>query len=115
MATVADLPGQLNLSIYQGATFAVALTWTADGVPVNLTGYTASMKIVDGQTTVTTLTSGSGITLGGTAGTIAISIPASTTAGFSPANCEYDLKLTSPGGVVTCLVAGLIPIRKGVN
>ena len=115
MATVTGLPGTLNIQVYIGGTFNLTLTWTADGSSVDLSNYTAAMKIVNGQDEVIELTDGDGITLGGTAGTIAITISATDTSAMSPATCEYDLLLTSQGGVVTPLVAGLCTIRKGVT
>jgi hypothetical protein len=116
MATVTTLPGTLNFPVYIGATFGLTLTWTADGVAVDLTGYTAAaLTIKDGQDTVVALTLGDGITLGGTAGTITLSIDAEDTAEFAPATADYDLLLTSGSGVVTPLVAGIVTIRKGTT
>lgn len=38
-------PANIPLDIYQGATFRHRLTWSVDGVLVNLTGYTGIMQL----------------------------------------------------------------------
>jgi hypothetical protein len=92
----------------QGSTFTRSVTWSQDGLPVNITGYTAAMQIrssYSSSTPVVSLTSSSGITLGGTAGTIQITISAVATAAIAAGNYVYDLELTS-GGTVTRLLEG---------
>jgi len=58
------------------------------------------------DTTILNLTSGSGITLGGTAGTILINATAATTAGVATGQYVYDLELVSGGSAVTRLIQG---------
>jgi hypothetical protein len=102
-------PGTLNLTCYQGASFDRTLTWKIDGLAVNLTGYTARMQVrttYSSATTALSLTSGSGITLGGAAGTILIEISATTTSGLTEGQYVYDLELVSSTGSVTRLVEG---------
>lgn len=102
-------PGTLNLTMYQGASWDYTLTWTTSGTPVNLTNYTARMQVRAShpdQSTVLSLTSGSGITLGGTAGTILLEASPTTTAGVASGQYVYDLELVSPGSAVTRLVEG---------
>jgi hypothetical protein len=101
-----------DITIEAGATFQLRITWRdPSGVPIDLTGYTARMKVKTtyGGTTVFSLTSGSGITLGGIAGTIDILITDTGTAaaiGDSASTCVYDLELISAGGTVTRLIEG---------
>lgn len=105
-------PGKLDLKCYQGATFDYALTWSAAGTPVDLSGYSARLQVresFDSATAVVSLTSGTGIALGGTAGTIDLLIPATETAlldGTPNTQFIYDLELESSSGVVTRLVEG---------
>ena len=102
-------PGVLNLTCYQGASFDRTLTWKIDGTAVNLTGYSARMQVrstYSSSTAVVSLTDGSGITLGGAAGTIVIEITAATTAGIAEGQYVYDLELVSGSGAVTRLVEG---------
>lgn len=111
-------PGKLDLTMYQGASWDYTLTWTTTSgtvtSPVDLTGYTARMQVRETQAstaTILSLTSGSGITLGGTAGTILLEASATTTAGVASADTPqavyaYDLELVSGAGYVTRLVEG---------
>ena len=104
-------PGALNLTMYQGASWDYTLTWTTSGTPVNLTSYTARMDVRvahDSPDTVLELVSGTGITLGGTAGTILLEASPTTTAGVASGQYVYDLELVSPGSAVTRLVEGLL-------
>lgn len=105
-------PGVLDMSCYQGANFDYTLTWQAGGSAVNLTGYSARMQVrdsYDAGTAIVSLTSGTGITLGGTAGTIILELSATATAaldGTPNTQYVYDLELVSGAGYVTRLVEG---------
>lgn len=102
-------PAKLKLVCPQGSTFSRTLTYEIDNTPVNLTGYSARMQVrVDYATTTTlvSLTSGSGITLGGSAGTITFTITAAASALLPPGSWVYDLELVSGGGEVTRLIQG---------
>ena len=105
-------PGVLDMSCYQGANFDYTLTWQAGGSAVNLSGYSARMQVrdsYDAGTAIVSLTSGTGITLGGTAGTIILELSATATAaldGTPNTQYVYDLELVSGAGYVTRLVEG---------
>lgn len=101
-------PGKLNLTCPQGSTFSRTLTYKIDDSPVNLTGYTARLQVREyhySDDFITSLTNSSGITLGGSAGTITVLIGASATSEFVPGNYVYDLEIVT-GGTVTRLVEG---------
>lgn len=101
-------PGWLDLDCYQGASFDYTLTYQLGGSAVNLTGYTARMQVrqtADSTATALSLATGSGITLGGTAGTILLEASATTTAALTSGQFVYDLELVS-GSYVTRLVEG---------
>jgi hypothetical protein len=109
-----------NMTIDQGATFELRVTWKdPDGVPINLSGYTARMQIRDTYSSATPLvsiTSGSGITLGGTAGTVDLLIPAETTSALNaPLSGVYDLEIVNGGTVVTRLIQGTVTITAEVT
>ena len=111
-------PSIYNITMYQGATFDLTLTWNVSGTPVNLTNYTSRMQVrntFDTDTTVLNFSAGSGITLGGTAGTILIEANAATTAGVPYGQYVYDLELVSPGTVVTRLIQGNLTIDPEVT
>jgi len=101
----------------QATTFTVNFTIQTGNTLFNLTGYSATMTIrpfVGSNTTTLVLTNGSGITLGGAAGTVAISISAATTADFEPSRYAYDFMLNS-GSVVTRLLEGKFIVTAGVT
>lgn len=108
-----------DLCILQGATFSKVITWKADGVAVNLTGYTARMQIratADAATPLIELTTANGrIALGGSAGTITLTISATDTAALTAGRAVYDLELVSSGGIVTRLVQGVVTISRNVT
>jgi hypothetical protein len=60
----------------------------------------------DSSLPVLSLTSGTGITLGGTAGSIILEATATTTAGVPSGQYVYDLELVTSGGYVTRLLEG---------
>ena len=102
-------PGRVNFLCPQGSTFNRRLTYKIDGVPVNLNGYTSRLQVREthyAQETIVALTSGSGITLGGSAGTIDLLISASATAAFNAGNFVYDLEIQSTNGTIDRLIEG---------
>ena len=118
MSDLNNLPGVLDFSIYIGASLNLVLTWTSNGSPVDLTGFTtAAMKVVDsnGNIIFNMTNANSQILLGGTAGTITLSLSSAQTLlpTVPSTNCNYDLILTSGSGVVTALVAGTINFESG--
>ena len=89
-------PATYNVLMPQGATFDRTFTLAIDSTPVNLTGYTAALKVREtaaSEDAVISLATGSGITLGGAAGTIALLIDADTAATVPAGDYVYDLEL----------------------
>jgi hypothetical protein len=110
-------PGVYNITCPQGATFDRTFTLTVGGTAQNLTGYTAAMQVresINATSTLISLTSSSGITLGGSAGTVLVTIPASTTATVLPGIYVYDLELYS-GSVTTRLLQGSFTVTGEVT
>lgn len=102
----------------QGETFDRTVTWKIDDVAVNLTGYTARLQIRKthkSTSAVVSLTSSSGLTLGGSAGTIQIVISATATAALTAGKYVYDLELVSAGGVVTRVIEGAFELTPEVT
>lgn len=91
--------------------------------PVDLTGFTARMKIRDriggtilastevGDTPLDIIT----VTLDDVLATITLNIAASDTAALTWTKGVYDLELVSAGGVVTTLLSGKISVTKEVT
>ena len=103
-------PGKYNMVCPQGSTFNQELTYSIDSVPVNLTGYSARMKVKEKYSSATSKldlnTSNGKITLGGITGTIIINVSASETEDVPAKEYVYDLELVSSGNVVTRLIEG---------
>lgn len=91
--------------VLKGTTFRRPFTLKdAGGVPVNLTGYTARLRVYGGRgspSVLLTLTTdaGGGITLGGAAGTVTVVISAAATAALDFTSGFYTLELDQAGEV----------------
>lgn len=110
-------PGNYDIVCPQGVTFDRTFTYTLGGTAVNLTGYTAALQVraaYDADTALISLTSGSGITLGGTAGTIAVTASATVTGAVDAGSYAWDLELYS-GVEVTRLLQGSFTVTGGVT
>lgn len=112
--------GKYNITIEQGATFVLPITWK-DGSdqPVNLTGYTARMQVRQYKDSTTTLanvtTENAGIVLGGAAGTVTVTITATQTAAMPAVEGFYDLELVASTGAVVRLLQGSATISREVT
>jgi len=111
--------GTLDLSIEQGATYNLVLTWKVDGTAVNLTNYTARLQarvdVEDTETVLSMTTAGGGITLGGAAGTITLDRTAAQTAAIAAGTYIYDLEMVAGSGTVTRLVQGELVVSAEVT
>jgi hypothetical protein len=102
-----DPAGEVNLVHRRGDTFTRTVTLTTDGTAVNLTNSSAVFTISDTDATTQTLvqlTVGSGITMGGTAGTIAITATP-TQMNFNSGVYAYALTWLQ-NSTTTTLIAG---------
>ena len=113
--------GYHHFVIEQGATFGQTLTLkdSSDTV-VNLTGYnSAEMDLrenPDSSATLLTLTiSNSRIALGGTAGTVILTISASDTSNLQAGDGHYDLEIGNAAGNVYRLLEGTYSVRRNVS
>ena len=117
------LDGIYNINIKQGATFTLSFNWKdKQGRLKDLTDYSAAMKIrtdYDSATSLVSLTSGSGITLGGTAGTVICKIaPAETTTLSNddfPAVYDFELTNTVDATIVLRLLEGKVTFDQNVT
>lgn len=108
-----------DLEIDAGATYTDQVVFRdSAGALVNLTGYTAAMKIrptKESSTVSLSLTHSAGLALGGAAGTVDITISAAQTTALDSGNFVYDLKVTSAGGVATRLIEGNVTVSADVS
>jgi hypothetical protein len=110
-------PGTYNITCPQGATWDRTFTVTIGGTALNLTGYTAAMQVRDSAgaaTALVSLTNGAGITLGGTAGSVGVTIASTATAALSAGSYSYDLELNS-GSTITRLLEGAFNVTGNVT
>lgn len=113
-------PAKLKLTIYQGATFRKRLRWsTSGGAPIDLTGCTARMQVrsdVESPDVLLELTTeNSGITLGGTAGTIDLLVSDEDTTAIAWESGVWDLEIVHPDGTVTRLAEGSVSVSPEVT
>lgn len=100
------------------ATWRRLYYWRSGGVLVDLTGATAKLQVrtaPGGAVLLTAATGGQGITLGGTAGTIAVVIAQATLAALAPGVYAWDLVVTDSLGERRRLVAGTWTHEQGVT
>jgi hypothetical protein len=101
---------QYIVEIDQGADWFFNVTYeNPAGTPVNITSYTAALQLrslPESTTAVLSLATGSGITITGPSGLVAVHATAAQTGGIIAGDYYYDLEITSPLGIVTRLVQG---------
>lgn len=111
--------GQYDILADQGATFSRNIHWyDPDGTPKNITGYSARMQVRQryvSTSTILSLVSPTDITLGGSAGTIVVTVSATAMADVSSGDYVYDLEMVSSNGVVTRLLQGSFTVRPEVT
>ena len=111
-------PGTYDITAYQGADFDRTFTITQGGTALNLSGYTSAMQVreaADSTAYLVSLSNGSGITLGGTAGTIAVAITSAQSSALSSGSYAYDLEITSGSSQVTRLLQGAFNVVGNVT
>ena len=108
--------------IVQGTDWSLRLTWktqtgTDPAVPVDLTSYTALFQLRRSylHPAVLSLASGSGITLGGAAGTIQLDVADTVSAELIPGIYKYDLLVTTNVGTKRVLLAGEVEVRARIS
>jgi len=108
-----------NTTIDQGADWYINFNYqNPNGTPVNITGYTAALQLRTSplaKTTALSLTTGSGITITGSTGLIAVHATAVQTGGITNGMYVYDLEITSGAGVITRLIQGNINVSAQVT
>lgn len=104
-----------GMTFYRGASFTRTFAYKdADENPIDLTGYTGEFRAranLDASENVLDFTTSPGLILGGTAGTIALTVSATQTAAIEQDELVYSLTITS-GSTVTPLLIGNIPVKE---
>jgi hypothetical protein len=114
MAELSITPGSLNITAQQGKTWRVELTVTdSDGGLVDLDGYSASWQArlnSNAEDTLFSVTSASGISLGGSAGTITALLSDELTATFPTRTYVHEFELEQPNGEKSPFLAGTLTV-----
>lgn len=106
-----------NFTVTNGAT-GIYINGGIATAPVNITNYTAALQIrslPSSPTTVLSLTTGSGITITGATGTIAVHATAAQTTAIDEGPYYYDLEITSDQNVVTRVAQGQVVVSAEVT
>ena len=108
-----------DISADQGSDLDTIITYTNDSaVPVNLTGCSARMqvrKFSGSSVPWLNLTSSSGITLGGAAGTIRIVVSAAALSAVPADTYAYDIELVDTAQVVLKILSGEFVVNAEVT
>ena len=111
--------GYHHFIIEQGATFAQTLTLKdSNGALINLTSFTGDMQFRPNPSADTVLaisTTNGRMVVGGSAGTLVLTVSATDTAALEASDGVFDLEITSGGGVVTRLIEGTYSIRRNIT
>lgn len=111
-------PAEYDFTVRQGGTWARQMTLAVDDVNVDLTTYSARMKIRSspGSTVLLSLTSSSGIVLDeDNSPNITVTITDEQSAALDFVYAVYDLEIESAGGVVYPLLYGRITLQKEIT
>ena len=114
------MPGTLNLTLYQGATFQRVLKLTDANGPVNLTGATVRMQVrqtVGAGAVLLALTEANGRALitNTVEGEITLKMFATDTAALTFASGVYDLEIEYADGTVDRLLEGKLRVSPEVT
>lgn len=114
-----------DIVLQQGLTFSLVVTWeNPDGTPIDLTGYSAKLLVVNNLTSKTSVltfdsggsgSSGTSLVLGGTAGTLTIGMTAVATAALTAKQSTYTLLAEDPSSNVYGLMSGRFTVESGVS
>lgn len=91
-------PGKYNILCPQGTTYAAQFTYSINDTPVNLTGYNARLQVREFHYSPDFIIgfdsiASSALYVGGSAGTIDLNIPPTSTEWLIPGDYVYDLEI----------------------
>lgn len=112
------VPSKYDFELPQGSTWDDVWTLKVAGVPYNLTGCTARLQFRKAPTSSTaalSITSSSGMTLGGSAGTVTFNVSDITTSAIPAGIYVYDLEVETAGGVTSRWVYGKVNVSAEVS
>lgn len=103
-----------NLTIDQGASFSTTTTLTdTDGNPIDLTNYSGAAQMRKTYTSSSAVTFD--VSLGGSLGTVVLSLSANSTANVAAGRYVYDVELTDNSGLVSRVFEGIVTVNPNVT
>lgn len=107
MANFDGRPGNFPITAYYKGDFSLQFTFTSGGSPYSLAGATAAFIVSEKNgTAALSLSSGSGLTISGGAGTILLSITNAQIVALATQEYDYEMIITLSGGTVWPVVDG---------
>lgn len=112
-------PTPYTLTLRRGDTWTRTITWTEDdGTAIDLTGYTVSFVIGRGfnDDTATEYTQAdSEVSVSAADGEVTITLSPAQTRALTKRVYQYELTVTSAGGVATTILDGLLMVEPEVS
>jgi hypothetical protein len=103
-----------NIVIDQGTTFSTVITLADEnGDAINLTGYSANSQIRKHYSSSNSQSFS--ISLGGTLGTVTLSLTSTQTSNLVAGRYVYDVEVVSTSNVVSRIVEGIVTVTPEVT
>lgn len=113
MANFDNRPAILQINAYYKGDYGLLFTFTSGGSPYVLTGASATFTIYEKNgTSALALSSGSGLTISGAAGTIALAITNAQIVALNSQEYNYELIVTLSGGTVWPVLDGVFTVSE---
>lgn len=104
-----------DIILRAGADYNATLTWTYNGQPINLTGYSYAAQFRSAPTSGVLFANLSTVVTNATAGEMRLSLSRRQTAGLGGKTGVWDLRQTAPGGAVTYQMGGTVKVLPTVT
>jgi hypothetical protein len=113
MANFDGRPGNFPIAAYYKGDFSLQFAFTSSGSPYTLTGASAAFTIYEKNgTSALALSSGSGLTINGAAGTIDLAITNAQIVALATQEYYYELIITLSGGSVWPVLDGAFTVSE---
>jgi hypothetical protein len=106
-----------ELIVDQGSTFNTILTLTDDttNLPINVSGYSINANVKKSYYSVNNTAVFTSTINDAANGNVSISISSDTSSNIKAGRYVYDVKITSPGSVVTRVIEGILTVTPKVS
>ena len=110
-------PANLDITIYQGATWRLPMQWVVNNVPVDLTGYTlrAQAKLTFNSNDQRTLFDLTAVITDAVNGMFEISLTSEETAAFDFIRGSWELEAVQPNADILRILQGYVSLSRGVE